>query len=161
MQLGSDKSRILSNPGDEPREGAALIIPNLLVTDMARSLAFYRDVLGLRVVVLVGADRSLLPDGDGADAVFATLEGVDGQLMLQTAASLADDLPAFTADQQPQASGTLYFRGVDPDIVAGKVTPEQVVKGPLVQWYGMRELYLRDPDGYIICLGISDGPPPG
>jgi catechol 2,3-dioxygenase-like lactoylglutathione lyase family enzyme len=138
-----------------------MIIPNLLVTDMARSLAFYRDVLGLRVTVLVGADRSVLADGDGSDAVFATLEGADGQLMLQTAASLADDLPVFAADQRPQASGTIYFRGVDPDGVAGKVAPEQAVKGPLVQWYGMRELYLRDPDGYIICLGIPEGPPPG
>ncbi len=161
MRLGSDKSRILSNPGDEPREGAALIIPNLLVTDMARSLAFYRDVLGLRVAVLVGADRSVLADGDGADAVFATLEDVEGQLMLQTAASLAGELPAFEPDQVPVASGTIYCRGIDPAAVAGKVAPEQVVKGPLVQWYGMRELYLRDPDGYIVCLGVPDGPPPG
>lgn len=160
MRLGSDKSRILSNPGDEPREGAALIIPNLLVTDMRRSLAFYRDVLGMRVAVMVGADRNVLADGAGADAVFATLEDGEGQLMLQTAASLAEDLPVFVTDQRPQASGTIYFRGIDPDGVAGKVTPEQVVKGPLVQWYGMRELYLRDPDGYIICLGVPDGPPP-
>jgi catechol 2,3-dioxygenase-like lactoylglutathione lyase family enzyme len=138
-----------------------LIIPNLLVTDMARSLAFYRDVLGLRVMVLVGADRTLLADGNDADAVFATLEDAEGQLMLQTAASLADELPVFAADQLPQASGTIYCRGVDPDAVAGRVAPAQVVKGPLVQWYGMRELYLRDPDGYIVCLGVPDGPPPG
>lgn len=138
-----------------------MIIPNLLVTDMRRSIAFYRDVLGMRVTVLVAADRSVLQEGDGEDAVFATFEGADGQLMLQTAASLADDLPAFSADQLPQASGTIYFRGVDPDSVDGKVAPEQVVKGPFLQWYGMRELYLRDPDGYIICLGIPDGPPPG
>ena len=161
MQLGSDKSRILSNPGDEPREDSALIIPNLLVTDMARSIAFYRDLLGMRVAVMVGADRSVQQEGDGRDAVFATLEGANGQLMLQTATSLADELPVFTADQRPQASGTLYFRGVDPDGVAGNVTSEQIVKGPLVQWYGMRELYLRDPDGYIICLGVPEGPAPG
>jgi len=137
-----------------------LIIPNLLVTDMRRSIVFYREVLGMRVAVLVGADRSVLQEADSAVAVFATLEGADGQLMLQTAASLADDLPVFVADQQPQASGTIYLRGVDPDGVAGKVTPEQIVNGPLLQWYGMRELYLRDPDGYIICLGVPDGPPP-
>jgi hypothetical protein len=81
--------------------------------------------------------------------------------MLQTAASLAGELQVFEPDQVPVASGTIYCRGIDPAAVAGKVAPEQVVKGPLVQWYGMRELYLRDPDGYIVCLGVPDGPPPG
>ena len=138
-----------------------MIIPNLMVTDMRRSVAFYRDVLGMTVVVMVAADRTILTGNTEANAVFTTLDWQGAQLMLQTAASLADDLDLFSPDEHPTTSGTIYFRGFDPETVLGKVASEQVVKGPLTMWYGMRELYLRDPDGYIICLGIPDGPPPG
>jgi catechol 2,3-dioxygenase-like lactoylglutathione lyase family enzyme len=138
-----------------------LIIPNLMVSDMRLSVAFYRDVLGFQPIVMVAADRTVLPADDGSGAVFTTLEWNGAQLMLQTAASLAEELDAFRPDQRPTASGTIYLRGFDPATVQGKVAPEQIVKGPLTQWYGMRELYLQDPDGYILCLGAPDGPPPG
>jgi catechol 2,3-dioxygenase-like lactoylglutathione lyase family enzyme len=138
-----------------------LIIPNLMVSDMRRSVAFYRDVLGLQPSVMVAADRTVLPEDDGSNAVFTTLEWNGAQLMLQTAPSLAEELDIIGPDQRPTASGTIYFRGLDPETVLGKVAAEQIVKGPLTQWYGMRELYLRDPDGYILCLGVPDGPPPG
>jgi catechol 2,3-dioxygenase-like lactoylglutathione lyase family enzyme len=140
---------------------AVQIIPNLMVTDMRRSVAFYRDVLGMTAVVMVAADRSLLTGDSAADAVFATLDCQGAQLMLQTSASLADDLDLFRPDQRPTASGTIYFRGLDPTAVVDRVAPDQITKGPLTQWYGMRELYLRDPDGHIICLGVPDGPAPG
>jgi hypothetical protein len=26
------------------------------------------------------------------------------------------------------------------------------VQPPKVAWYGMKQLYLRDPDGYLICF---------
>ena len=138
-----------------------MIVPNLMVTDMARSIAFYRDVVGLTVTMMVTADRQMLTDGDGSSAVFAMLDFEGGQLMLQTNASLAQELPVFAADQRPVPAGTVYIRGQHPESVAGRVSPDQVVKGPFQQWYGMVEIYLRDPDGHIICLGALAGPPPG
>ncbi len=131
-----------------------------MVTDMRRSIAFYRDILGMKLTMSVSADRKAQTDSDGEDAVFATLEWDDGQLMLQTVASLAEDVPVFTADQTPSPGGTIYFRGLHPDTVRPRVTSAQIVKGPELAWYGMMELYLRDPDGHIICLGAPEGPPP-
>jgi hypothetical protein len=52
------------------------------------------------------------------------------------------------------------LRGYHPDEVADKDVSAITVKGPIKQWYGMVELYLRDPDGYIICLAAPEGPPP-
>lgn len=138
-----------------------MIIPNLMVTDMARSVAFYRDKLGLAVDMSVGADRSFAHGGEIADnAVFTVLAWDGAQLMLQTVASLAGDVPAFSADQTPSPGGTVYFRGFDPDTVAGNLSADEIVKGPETSWYGMRELYVRDPDGHIICLGAPDGAAP-
>ncbi len=138
-----------------------MIIPNLRVTDLPRSVAFYRDVLGLELALAVTAQRAMLPAGEVEGAVFATLEWNGAQLMLQTAASLAEQLDCFQATDMPSASGTVYFRGIDPRGVRERASAEQVVKGPELQWYGMLELYLRDPDGYILCVGAPEGPPPG
>ena len=137
-----------------------MIVPNLMVTDMRRSVAFYSDVLGMKLTMAVSPAREVLAKSDGEGAVFATLEWDGNQLMLQTVESLAADVPSFGADQRPAAGGTIYFRGLHPDTMAARVAPEQVVKGPEVAWYGMKELYLRDPDGHIICLGAPEGAPP-
>ncbi len=138
-----------------------MIIPNLLVADVQRSIAFYRDVLQMKLVMAITADRQMLPEeAAGAGAVFAILEWNGGQLMLQTAESLAGELPVFEAGQKPAASGTIYFRDLHPQDVLERASDAQVVKGPLLQWYGMKELYLRDPDGYIVCVGAPEGPPP-
>lgn len=134
-----------------------MIVANLAVTDMVASLAFYRDVLGFALEGAVTADRQMLAETDGAGVVFANLLWEGAQLMLQTKESMAEELPGITF---AGPAGTLYLRGYDPDRVADRITPAVIVKGPLKQWYGMRELYLRDPDGTIICLGIPDGPAP-
>ena len=136
-----------------------MIVPNLMVSDMRAAIAFYRDLLGMTVTMMLTPDRSMHTDGDGQDAYFATLEWQGSQLMLQTRQSLAEELPGF--DAPPSPAGTVYFRGFAPDAIADRVGAGQIVKGPVLQWYGMKELYLRDPDGHIICLGAPEGAPPG
>ncbi|MFD2205646.1 VOC family protein [Kiloniella antarctica] len=145
-----------------------MIIPNLMVRDIQQSLGFYRDLLGMKIVVFVSPANNVSFEGSGQGVAFATLEwkGVEGdpasggQLMLQTPDSLASELDCYAPSSSPTASGTIYFRGFSPDELADKISPDLIIKGPLVQWYGMKELYLRDPDGYVICLGIPDGSAP-
>lgn len=137
-----------------------MIVPNLMVADMARSLGFYRDVLGMTLTVGVTADRQMVMDPADPAIVFAVLEWNGAQLMLQTVASMAAELPVFDPQQVPAPAGTIYFRDLDPDAVVGRVPADRIVKGPVTQWYGMKEVYLRDPDGHIVCLGTPEGPPP-
>ena len=134
-----------------------MIIPNLMVSDMARSFAFYRGKLGLDLVMAMSPNREVLSQTDGRDAVFAILSGQDGQLMLQTAASLRAELPQLAV--KPGFTGAIYIRGLDPRLVVERVDPGEIVKPLELQWYGMLEAYVRDPDGYIVCAAIADGPP--
>jgi catechol 2,3-dioxygenase-like lactoylglutathione lyase family enzyme len=135
-----------------------VIVPNLMVRDIARSVAFSRDVLGLRLRFVLGPDRVVQDDPEGG--VFALLDWEGAELMLQTVESLAAELPVFAADQAPAAGGTVYFRGLAPEPALGRADPAAVVKGPVLQWYGMREAYLADPDGHVICLGVPEGATP-
>ena len=84
------------------------------------------------------------------------LEWEEAQLILQTVASLSSELPMFAPEHALTPSGTIYFRGLYPDTILRKMAPERIVKDPERTWYGMTELYVRDPDDHVICLG----PPP-
>ena len=137
-----------------------MIVPNLMVSDMGRSIGFYRDTLGMALAMTVSPERRVEWPGDPEGAAFSLLEWEGSQLMLQTVASLSAELPGRAAGHAPAPSGTLYFRGLHPDTVRGRLTPRQIVKGPERSWYGMLELYVRDPDGYVICLGAPEGAPP-
>ena len=138
-----------------------MIVPNLMVTDIARSIAFYRDKLGLTVGTTVSSDKAFSTGGEIVrDPVFAVLEWNGAQLMLQTVESLAEELPVFTVGQSPSPSGTVYLRGFDPELVSNRLTGDEIVKGPELSWYGMREMYVRDPDGHVICLGTPEGGAP-
>lgn len=138
-----------------------MIIPNLMVTDIQASLAFYRGLLGFDLVFAIDRERNIHQDPAGKPISFATLAWNDAQLMLQTVDSLAQELSVFSSTSEPTPSGTIYVRGYHPDMLEGKDLGDTVVKAPFLQWYGMKEIYLRDPDGYIICLGAPDGAPPG
>ena len=93
-----------------------MIIPNLMVTDMTASLAFYKDILGMAVTMMISDDRQMLSSNKDKSAVFATLELDGSQLMLQTVDSLSKELEVFTKSSQPAPSGTIYFRNLHPDI---------------------------------------------
>ena len=82
----------------------------------------------------------------------------DGQkTMLQTCESLAQELPLFNG-MQSIPGGTIYFRGIDPEETKARVGSTELINGTFRQWYGMPELYLRDTDGHIVCVGRQDEP---
>ena len=107
-----------------------MIVPNLMVSDMARSVRFYRDILGMTLTMTVSPEREVGWPGDASGAAFALLEWDGAQLMLQTVESLAGELSVFAPDHAPAPSGTIYFRGLHPGGVRDRVAEEDVVKGP-------------------------------
>ncbi|MEL6424671.1 MAG: VOC family protein [Pseudomonadota bacterium] len=136
------------------------MIPNLMVTDMNRSVAFYRDVLGFTVEFAVDAHQQTRFDGGYADAVFTTLRLGDWQMMLQTRDSMVGDIPGITAETPAHSSIALYLRDVDPSGVLDRAPEGTVLKGPERSWYGMLEVTVRDPDGYVITVGHPEGAAP-
>ena len=90
-----------------------MIVPNLMVSDMARSVRFYRDTIGMTV----SPEREVGWPGEASGAAFAVLEWDGAQLMLQTVESLAGELAVFAPDHAPEPSGTIYFHGLHPGSV--------------------------------------------
>jgi lactoylglutathione lyase len=125
------------------------VVPNLIVTDIDRSTAFYRDVLGFSVVTTVP---------DQAPLVFVWLKRDDVSVFLNALAAAAEDLPHLEA-QSIGGTATLYVTidangpddGVDAlyGAIAGRC---RVVLSPKTQFYGMREFAVADPDGYTLMF---------
>jgi lactoylglutathione lyase len=121
----------------------ASVTPNLIVQDVERSTAFYRDVLGFVV-------KQTVPET--APFVFVWLE--------------RDGVPVFLNDRHaadhdyPQASrlpaggtATMFFGVTEVDALHASVASRATVIMPLkTQFYGMREFAIEDPDGHILTF---------
>lgn len=118
----------------------------LQVFDMPTSVRFYRDVLGFEVV------QSSEREGDFFD--WGLLRLSDACLMLNTAHE-QDSRPAHPNPLWIKSHGDtcLYFACPDVDAAYQHLRSKGIdVKEPKVAPYGMKQLYLTDPDGYSLCF---------
>ena len=125
------------------------VVPNLIVSDITRSAAFYQDVLGFSVTATVP---------DQSPFVFVWLQRGTVSVFLNVADAAKEDLPTVAART---VGGTMTMfvtleaatieEGVDALFrsVNGKARVLMPLKN---QFYGMREFAIEDPDGYVLIF---------
>jgi catechol 2,3-dioxygenase-like lactoylglutathione lyase family enzyme len=121
--------------------------PLLQVFDMPRSVSFYRDVLGFRVV------QTSPPRGpDDHDWALLRRDGIE--IMLNTAYEADGRPPApDEARSAAHADAALFFGCPDVESAYRYLRSKGVAaQPPSVAPYGMNQLHLRDPDGYGLCF---------
>jgi glyoxylase I family protein len=122
-----------------------MLCPLIQVFDMPRSLAFWRDKLGFTKVD---------PKEGGDEIDWCLLNLGDAWLMLNT---------AYEADERPDQPDParidahldtgLFFNARDLDAIYAHLQAQGVEsEAPKTVAYGMRQLYLRDPNGYGLCF---------
>jgi lactoylglutathione lyase len=119
------------------------LTPNLLVADVDRSLAFYRDVLGFAVAQTVP---------DASPYVFAIVTSGGVAIYLNAPGPAVEEYPAFKG--QPLGGTLTLFIEVEDIRGSYEQLKERVpVVMPLEKkWYGVTEFAFLDPDGYIITF---------
>lgn len=135
------------------------LIVNLAVFDIRESVAYYSDVLGFTLIMTVPEDKSNFAPifGDDKLYLFAMMQSGGVEMMLQQKDSLKEDVGDFFSTVG--ASATFYIRVDDVDIFYEKIAPKvEIVKAPETTWYGMREFYIRDINGYILCFATQIAP---
>ncbi|HEX4496235.1 MAG TPA: VOC family protein [Thermoanaerobaculia bacterium] len=119
----------------------------LQVFDMPTSIAFYRDVLGFEVV------NTSNPGSDRFGWALLKLNGTE--LMLNTAYE-DHDRPALPDPARIAAheDTIIYFGCPDVDAAYAHIRARgvDVKEEPKIVPYGMKQLYLLDPDGYGLCF---------
>jgi catechol 2,3-dioxygenase-like lactoylglutathione lyase family enzyme len=117
------------------------LLPSLGVSDIRRSVLFYRDVFGFEVV-----DSFENEDGE---LIWCWLRAGVGELMLQQ----LDPDQQITLDPAIGQSWCLYLR--TDDILATRARLRAAgldVSEIDVTGYGARECFATDPDGYVLWL---------
>lgn len=138
---------------------AALDHVNVVVADMERSIAFYRTLLNLAVVM----DRVL--DGDwferltgiaGARARCVILDAPDGGCRIELLAYEGRAAPALSANSRPDTGGLRHVAVrvacLDTALAALPATAEIIEVPRDIVKSGKRMAYVRDPDGAIVEL---------
>jgi len=132
------------------------VTPNLVVANVERSLAFYRDVLGFSIAATVPESAAPTPEGgEGGPLVFAWMQRDGVSVFLNSVESVQEN--ATIASRAIGGTATLFIVIEAEDIGGGidalftSISPRvRVVMGLKDQFYGMREFGIEDPDGYVI-----------
>jgi catechol 2,3-dioxygenase-like lactoylglutathione lyase family enzyme len=119
------------------------VAPYFLVEDVIATAEFYRDVLGFSF------------DGFFGDPPGFTIVARDGvRIMFRQAR------PAKTAIVRPNRSvmdetfdAYIYVSDVDRLATELRAGQADIVEGPVDRIYGMRELLVRDCNGYLLAFG--------
>ena len=116
------------------------LTPCCTVDVIETCLPFWIDRLGFTKVAEV-------PHGDALG--FAILVRDDVTVMLQSRASVLDDLPMF-ADATLGGGVMLYIDVEDLDPVIAALDQAEIVVPERETFYGTREIWVRSPGGHIV-----------
>ncbi len=117
------------------------LTPNLIVSNVEQSMAFYRDVLGFTIVTTVP---------DAPPYVFAIATSGPTEVFFNAPEAAYAEYPAF---KQMPIGGTLtlFFEVTEIETAYAALASKVRMVMPLEKkWYGMTEFAFLDPDGYMI-----------
>jgi catechol 2,3-dioxygenase-like lactoylglutathione lyase family enzyme len=119
------------------------LTPNLIVSDVVRSIEFYRDVLGFTVVHTVP---------EAAPYVFAMVQSGPVKIFFNAPGPAVAEYPAFKG--RPIGGTLTLFIDVENIAQAHAALKDKVkIVMPLeTKWYGNTEFAFEDPDGYLITF---------
>jgi len=123
------------------------LTPNLVVADVGRSVAFYRDLLGFSV-------EQTVPDD--APYVFAIMRSGPVEVYLNAPGPATAEYPAF-AGRPIGGTLTLFIRVTGVRAIHEALQSRVDIVMPLEKkWYGVTEFACTDPDGYLITFAEQE-----
>jgi len=135
---------------------------NVMVLNVGEAVHFYSDVLGGEIAFVVDDKQQTSMDGTiPENAVFASVRLGTSEVMFQDRANLVEDAPMVEADSVPGGTFAMYLRvdSVD-EVIARFPESTEIVKPVQMTWYGMKEIWIRDPAGYVLTIGSPEGEAP-
>jgi uncharacterized glyoxalase superfamily protein PhnB len=122
------------------------ITPILIVDEIEPSLKFWVDKLGFEKTVEV-------PEGDKLGFVILQKEGTE--IMLQSRESVKKDA-AGASDAVLELSSSLYIEVDDFPDTLQRVRNTEVLVPERVTFYGMREIFVREPGRHVVGFAARD-----
>lgn len=138
--------------GAPPKSGWAKMVPELHVTDIAVSLAFWRDLLGFQIAYDRPAER------------FVYLEHTDGAQVMLCQRNGRFETGAMAHPLGQGVMFQVYMASIEPVLAALAARNWPIYLGPREVWRqvgardsGQREVFVQDPDGYLVMVAADLG----
>ena len=129
------------------------LTPNLAVADVTRSVKFYTEILGFTIKMCV--DEHKRPTDtlqENTTYLWANVMHGSVGMMFQLKQNFEADLSMNIEDIG--ASASFYIEVEDASVLYESLKNKAPIHKELgTTWYGAKEFYIKDPDGYI--LGFS------
>jgi catechol 2,3-dioxygenase-like lactoylglutathione lyase family enzyme len=119
------------------------LTPNLVVSDVARSMAFYRDRLGFEV-------ETTVPEAE--PFMFAIVRSGPVQIFLNAPEPATQDYPSMKG-RPLGGTFTMFIEVTGIERMYDELKEDIPIVAPLeTKWYGVAEFVVTDPDGYLITF---------
>ena len=122
--------------------------PLLRVVRVEPSLAFWVDRLGFQKVTEVMVGDSL---------GFVILSRGHVEIMLQSRTSLAKDLPMLSVGAM--APSVVYMGVTSIQEIEAKLAHSEIIVPKRTTYYGMEEIWVREPGGHVIGFAAPGSEP--
>jgi uncharacterized glyoxalase superfamily protein PhnB len=130
--------------------------PCLAVTDIRQTVQFYSENLGFELVMAVpvtqdGTEQEL---SDSKEYVYAMLKKDDVSLMFMRIDGFEEDV-VLAGKVSVGASVSFYMQGKGIDAFYDELKNRNIqISEMKLTWYGIKEFYIKDNNGYI--LGFAE-----
>jgi len=117
------------------------LTPNLVVSNVERSVAFYRDVLGFQAGMTVPNQPPF---------AFASVQSGPVEIFFNAQEPAMAEYPAFSG-RPIGGTFTMFVEVQDSAAIHESLKSRVTIVMPLEKkWYGITEFAFADPDGYLI-----------
>ena len=136
------------------------LTPNIAVKNIKQSVAYYQNNFDFTLQMAVSEDKSSMGAelDENKEYIWAMMVCGGVTLMLQRDDNLKEDIGLDFFDEIG-TSVTFYIEVEDVEALYAKVsTKVNVIKTLETTWYGAREFYIQDLDGYILAFATVSEP---
>ncbi len=137
------------------------LTPNLMVRNITESVTFYTDILEMEIIYLIRSGNTTAENFDTSlqedvKYQYVGLSKGDFRLALQEQSNMFEDIQELDPGSKPGFfAGTFYIEVPSLESFKKRLGGLEFREKDTT-WYGMQELYLKDPNGYILCIGSKD-----
>lgn len=149
----SEKNKIIKQENQKMR--FTKLTPNLSVNNVKDTVLYYRDILGFKLEMVVPNNRNIIEHSlnDSKTYNCSMMSKDEVFVMFLEENSFKNDIPLFK--NTTRSASLLFYIDVEDintiyDSIKEKV---EIVKNLETTWYGMKEFYIKDCNGYILGFG--------
>ena len=136
------------------------LTPNIAVKNIKESVTYYQNNFDFKLQMAVSEDKSSMgAELDESKEYIWAMVVCDGvTLMLQRDNNLKEDV-GLDFFEEIGSSITFYIEVQDVEALYAKVASKvNVIKALETTWYGAREFYVQDLDGYVLAFATVSEP---